>query len=167
MSRMGLMADLLAAFALAFMLGPSTSFAFDDSAALKGMTDGKIAFDITEGSGKPLLNRLNIIDETRRSLMNQGVKPHFVIAFRGPATKLVQIEADKMAPEDREIARTIAAKIEAMSREGGVDGIEQCAVAAKEQGTNPDKVVPPIKVVGNGFISLMAYQARGYAYIRP
>jgi intracellular sulfur oxidation DsrE/DsrF family protein len=167
MSRIRWVTAVLAASVLAFVVGPSTSFAFDDSAALKGMTEGKIAFDITEGSGKPLLNRLNIIDETRRSLIDQGVKPHFVIAFRGPATKLVQTETDKIAPEDREMARTIAAKIEAMSRESGVDGVEQCAVAAKEQGTNPDKVVPPIKVVGNGFISLMAYQARGYAYIRP
>jgi intracellular sulfur oxidation DsrE/DsrF family protein len=158
---------LVAALAAAFVLGPSTSFAFDDSAALKGVTEGKIAFDITEGSGKPLLNRLNIIDETRRSLIQQGVKPHFVIAFRGPATKLVQSETDKIAPEDREMARTIAAKIEAMSKESGVEAIEQCSVAAKEQGTNPEKVLPPIKVVGNGFISLMAYQAQGYAYIRP
>src|SRR6266536_3870404 len=47
-----------------------------------------------------------------------------------------------------------------------VDGMEQCSVVAHEQGTEPDKVVPAIKVVGNGFISLMAYQARGYAYIR-
>jgi intracellular sulfur oxidation DsrE/DsrF family protein len=163
MSRMRLLAALVAVF----VFSPSTSFAFDDSAALKGMTDGRIAFDITDGSGKALLNRLNIIDETRRSLIAQGVKPHFVIAFRGPATKLVQIEMDKIAPEDREMARTIAAKIEAMSKESGVDGIEQCSVAAREQGTNPDKVVAPVKVVGNGFISLMAYQARGYAYIRP
>jgi intracellular sulfur oxidation DsrE/DsrF family protein len=158
---------LVVALAAASVLGPSTSFAFDDSAALRGMTEGKIAFDITEGSGKPLLNRLNIIDETRRSLIQQGVKPHFVIAFRGPATKLVQSETDKIAPEDREMARTIAAKIEAMSKESGVEAIEQCSVAAKEQGTNPEKVLPPIKVVGNGFISLMAYQAQGYAYIRP
>ena len=30
-----------------------------------------------------------------------------------------------------------------------------------------DKVLPQIRVVGNGFISLMAYQAKGYAYIAP
>jgi intracellular sulfur oxidation DsrE/DsrF family protein len=74
---------------------------------------------------------------------------------------------DKIAPEDRDIARTIAAKIETMSKATGVEGIEQCSVAARELGTNPDKVVAPIKVVGNGYISLMAHQARGYAYIRP
>ena len=35
-----------------------------------------------------------------------------------------------------------------------MDGMEQCSVAAHKQGTEPDKVVPAIKVVGNGFISL-------------
>jgi intracellular sulfur oxidation DsrE/DsrF family protein len=158
---------LVTAFVGALVLGPSTSFAFDDSAALQGITEGKIAFDITDGGGKLLLKRLDIIDETRRSLIQQGVNPHFVIAFRGPATRLVQTEIDKIAPEDREAARAIAAKIDAMSKESGVDGMEQCSVAAHEQGIKPDKVMPAIKVVGNGFISLMAYQARGYAYIRP
>ena len=35
------------------------------------------------------------------------------------------------------------------------------AVAARQQGTNPDKVLPQVRVVGNAFISLMAYQAKG------
>jgi len=40
-------------------------------------------------------------------------------------------------------------------------------VAARELGTNVEMVLPEIRVVGNGFISLMAYQAKGYAYIAP
>ena len=49
----------------------------------------------------------------------------------------------------------------------GVENLEQCAVAAREQGTKPENVVPSVKVVGNAWISLMAYQAKGYAYIAP
>ena len=73
----------------------------------------------------------------------------------------------KIALEDRDIAPKIAARIETLSKEVGIESIEQCSVAARELGTNPDNVVPGIKVVGNGFISLMGRQARGYAYIRP
>jgi intracellular sulfur oxidation DsrE/DsrF family protein len=163
MSRLRTLVILLIGLGIA----SSTSLAFDDSVALKGMTEGKIAFDIADGNGKALLARLKIIDETRQSLIQQGVKPHFVLAFRGPATRLVQREVDKIAPEDRDVAQAVSTKIEAMSRETGIEGMEQCSVAAREQGINPDKFIPPIKVVGNGFISLMAYQARGYAYIRP
>jgi intracellular sulfur oxidation DsrE/DsrF family protein len=31
----------------------------------------------------------------------------------------------------------------------------------------PRVVRPEVRVVGNGFVSLMAYQAKGYAYIAP
>jgi intracellular sulfur oxidation DsrE/DsrF family protein len=40
-------------------------------------------------------------------------------------------------------------------------------VAIRLQETRPENVLPEIKVVGNSWISLMAYQARGYAYIAP
>jgi len=49
----------------------------------------------------------------------------------------------------------------------GVAGIEQCAVAVRLAGTKEADVIPGVKVVGNGWISLMAYQAKGYGYISP
>jgi intracellular sulfur oxidation DsrE/DsrF family protein len=156
-----------AAIAAAIILMPSLSNAFDDAEALRGMQEGKIAFDLTDDNGKLLLSRLDIIDETRQSLLQQGVIPHFAITFRGPASRLVQTDLDKVAPDDRDIAVKIAAKIETMSKETGVEHLEQCSVAARELGINPAKMLPPIKMVGNGFISLMAYQSKGYAYIRP
>jgi len=58
----------------------------DDHDALAGMRDMKVAFDLHEGDAKALLARLNLIDETRQSLIRQGVTPHMVVAFRGPAT---------------------------------------------------------------------------------
>lgn len=141
--------------------------AADDKAALTGLKEVKVAFDIKEGNGKGLLNRLNIIDETRESLIKQGVTPHFILAFRGPATKLVQTDPAEIKPEDRAMAEKIAHKIQQMSSAQGVDGFEQCAVAVREQGTKVEKVLPQVHVVGNGFISLMAYQSKGYAYISP
>ena len=140
---------------------------FDDKAALAGLTEVKVAFDITAGEGKGLLNRLNIIDETRQSLIKQGVKPYFVLAFRGPATKLVQTDIEKVKPEDRLELPKIALKLQEMSAAQGIQSLEQCSVAIRQQGTAADKVLPPIKVVGNSWISLLAYQTKGYAYIAP
>lgn len=139
----------------------------DDKAALAGIKEVKVAFDVTEGDAKGLLNRINVIDETRQSLLKQGVTPNFVIAFRGPATKLVQKDMDKVKPEDREVAGKIAAKLAEMGKAQGVASIEQCSVAIRQQETKAENVLPEIKVVGNSWISLMSYQSRGYAYIRP
>ena len=160
--RRVLMAGMLAAATLA---GPAS--AADDETALSGLKSVKVAFDIKEGDGKGLLNRLNIIDETRQSLIKQGIRPEFILTFRGPATKLVQTDMDKVKPEDRAFAKQIAAKLEELSKAQGMQAFEQCAVAAREQGTRTEAVLPQVKVVGNAWISLMAYQAKGYAYIAP
>jgi intracellular sulfur oxidation DsrE/DsrF family protein len=139
----------------------------DDHVVLTGVKELKVAFDVLEGDAKGLLNRLNVIDETRASLIKQGVTPNFVVAFRGPATKLVQTDVSKIKPEDREVATKIAAKLDEMSKAPGVASIEQCSVAIRQQETKAENVLPVIKVVGNSWISLMAYQSRGYGYIRP
>jgi intracellular sulfur oxidation DsrE/DsrF family protein len=160
--------SLLVSLAAAAMLVHSSAVrAADDHLALAGLSEGKIAFDLKDGEGKALLARLDIIDETRQSLIQQGVTPHFILAFRGPATRLVQTDQDKIKPEDRELAAKVAAKIKELSAARGVEGFEQCSIAARQQGINTEKVLPQIRVVGNGFISLMAYQAKGYAYIAP
>jgi intracellular sulfur oxidation DsrE/DsrF family protein len=127
----------------------------------------KLAFDVTADDAKRLMNVLDVIEETRLSLAKQGVTPHIVVTFRGPATKLVQTDQTLMKPEDRAQAAAIAAKIKALSAASGIDGIEQCNVAVRGAGTKPQNVVPGIKVVGNSWISLAAYQAKGYAYIAP
>lgn len=158
----------LGAFAVVtFFIWSGAGYAYDDKAALEGVKMGKIAFDMKEGNGKLLLAQLGIIEETRQGLMQQGVKPHFHIAFRGPASKLVQTDQEKIKPEDREFAAKIAAKLKEMSKSPGIEGFEQCALASRQQETKTDLVLPDIRVVGNGFISLMAYQAKGYAYIAP
>lgn len=160
--------QFLGAFAMAIFVAYSTGAqAADDSAALAGLKEAKIAFDIHEGNPKLLLARLDVIDETRQSLIQQGVKPHFILAFRGPATRLVQTDLEKIKPEDREGAAKVAVRIKEMSKAPGLEGFEQCAVASRTQQTKTELVLPEIRVVGNGFISLMAYQSRGYAYIAP
>jgi intracellular sulfur oxidation DsrE/DsrF family protein len=139
----------------------------NDQAALSGLKEVKVAFDLQNGDGKILLKQLEVIDETRQSLIEQGVKPQFVLTFRGPATALVQTDQSQIKTEDRGYAGKIAEKIHALRAADGVNSIEQCAVAVRLSGTKPENVVPGVKVVGNGRISLIAYQAKGFGYIQP
>lgn len=158
---------ILAALAVAGALAFPAAQAADDKAALAGVTELKAIFDIREGNATALLNRLDLIDETRRTLIAQGVKPRFVLAFRGPATRLIQTDMGKVRPEDRALAPVIATRLDEMRDAAGIEGIELCAVAIRGQGTKTGNVIPAVRVVGNTWISLMAYQARGYAYISP
>jgi intracellular sulfur oxidation DsrE/DsrF family protein len=138
-----------------------------DAEALSGLNEVKVAFDMQTGNSAALLKQLEVIEETRESLIKQGVKPSFVITFRGPATKLVQMDPSQIPAEDRANASTIAGKIRALKVAEGITSMEQCAVAVRLAGTKQENVLPDIKVVGNGWISLMAYQAKGYGYIAP
>ena len=52
-------------------------------------------------------------------------------------------------------------------RSPGIENLQPCSVAVREQGTLPQNVDPGVKVVSNAWISLIAYQNRGYAYIAP
>jgi intracellular sulfur oxidation DsrE/DsrF family protein len=159
---------LLGMFVFGMFVGwCNAALALDDSAALAGIKEGKIAFDMKEGDAKKLLGQLGIIEETRESLIKQGVKTHIILTFRGPASKLVQTDQEKIKLEDRDIAAKIAAKLKAMRKAPGIEGFEQCSLASRQQETNTELVLPEIKVVENGFISLMAYQIKGYTYIAP
>jgi len=160
---------LTAAMALGIliMVGVGHAQTANDAAALQGLKELKLAFDVTSDYGKRLMSVLDVIEETRVALAKQGVTPHIVVTFRGPATKLVPTDQTLMKPEDRAQAAAIAAKIRTLSIASGIDGIEQCGIAVRGAGTKPENVVPGIKVVGNGWISLASYQAKGYAYIAP
>lgn len=166
--RLGAKVLFYGAVALTIGLATGTAQAdADDGAALAGLTEVKVAFDLKEGDAKRLLMGLNVIEETRQSLIRQGVTPRIVLAFRGPATRLVQTDVEKIKPEDREAAQKIAARLREMRAAPGVESMEQCSVAVRLQETKAENVLPEIRVVGNSWVSLMAYQAKGYAYIAP
>jgi intracellular sulfur oxidation DsrE/DsrF family protein len=151
--------------ARAFLIA-SLALSFSTRAADEAPANGKVVFDIVEGDGQKLLGRIETIDETRQSLVEQGLSPQFVLAFRGGATKLVQTDMEKVKPEDRPWAAKIAARLDQMSKIQGVS-LQQCAVAIRHAGTKAENVLPVVKVIPNSYIAIMAYEAKGYAYIVP
>jgi len=158
---------LVLALALMVVIGlAGTSHAGDDN-PIAGLKDAKIAFDITAGEPGRLLNILNTIDETRESFVRQGVTPHFVLAFRGPATLLTQTDLSRLKPEDRETASKIAAKLRQLHATAGIERLDQCSIAMRGQKVERAHVNPDVTVVENGWITLVGYQAKGYAYIAP
>lgn len=136
----------------------------EDKEALAGLTDVKVIFDITTGDAKKLLSRLGLIEETRDGIVKQGVKPHFILAFRGPASNFVQKVENRIKLEDLEVAAKIQEKIKAMSKDKSFR-MAQCAVANRYLKIRNEDTIPEVEVVGNSFISMAAYQNKGYAYI--
>lgn len=139
----------------------------DNKEALAGVKEMKIAFDFVDGNPKVLLAKLNNVDVTRKQLIEDGVTPYIVLSFRGDASYFTQSDVERVKAEDREDARKVAAKIRELRTAAGVQSLEQCNLPLAGRKLKAAEVMPEVKVVGNGWISLVAYQRKGYAYISP
>lgn len=136
----------------------------EDKEALSGLKEVKVIFDITTGDAKKLMSRLGLIIETRDGMVKQGVTPHFVLAFRGPASLFIQKDQSRVKLEDVEMMEKIQQKLKEMSEDKSFS-LAQCAVANRYLKIKNEDTIPEVRVVGNSFISMAAYENKGYAYI--
>jgi intracellular sulfur oxidation DsrE/DsrF family protein len=135
--------------------------------AVKGMQDMKIVFDVTEGNPKVLAGKLATIDVTRKQLIEAGVAPHIVVAFRGDASYYTQDDVEKLKPEDRAEYAKVHEAIRQLRKQSGVDSVEQCSLPLPARKIDKARVMPEVTLVPNGWIAVVAYQQKGYAYIAP
>lgn len=127
----------------------------------------KVAFDITDGNPQVLLVKLTVIEVTRKQLVDAGVTPKMVLAFRGDASYFTQTDLGKIKEADRADALAIQAKLRELRKADGVEALEQCNVPLASRKLKSQDLMQEVKLVPNGWVSLVAYQARGYGYIVP
>ena len=135
----------------------------DNKTALADLKSVKIICDVNVGEASLLLRRLELIDETYSQLLDAGVTPTVVIAFRGGASQYVTRGPAYVDAKNREIKVEIQGWVEQFRRNGL--RLEQCAIDAKTWKIAFDDFLPAVELVQNGYISLVAYQTRGYALL--
>ncbi len=132
----------------------------DDSDALKGVKTIKIVYDINSVSEpKTLVVLLKAILDARGRALAANVKPDLVIAFRGPALRLIQKPGPDATIEQKQIGELVAEL-----KKAGIK-LEACNFAASVMNLDPADFLPELKVVGNTFNSLGGYQGKGYGVI--
>lgn len=129
--------------------------------------EAKMAFDITNGNPQVVNLTLAVIDLTRKQLIEQGLTPRIVVAFRGDASYFTQDTLAVVKEEQRAEALVVKAKIRELRKASGVEGFEQCNVPLASRKLNPKDLMAEVQLVPNGWISLANYQQKGYAYIVP
>lgn len=134
-----------------------------DTAALKGVKNGKGFFDVNNGDPEALPLYLAVIKETYTGLKTQGVKPDLIVAFRGKAVKLVSIARANLDADQKDALKQSDALIKELAAMGVK--FEVCAIATRLFGVENDSITPQVKLVGNTFISSIGYQSKGYAII--
>lgn len=132
---------------------------------LKGVNSIRTVFDVRAGGPKSAAVQLDLILRTYTDPNIRAVSsnPEFIVVFIGPVVKLVGNDPTGFAPEDQEHIDRITQIVKEMAAAG--IKMEICMYAARLMGVKPTAIFPEIRQVGNGWISLIGYQAGGYSLV--
>lgn len=148
---------------LAFAMN-ATAMEINDADALKSVKTGKGIFLINQDNPQKTALYLGIINATYDSMKKQKTRPDFVVVFVGQTVRFLTTEPEAaLAAEHKDALQSIAASIKKL-KEKGVR-LEICDIATAFFKVSNDKLVPGLKVVGNGFTSLIGYQSKGYGLV--
>ena len=142
-------------------LGQAGNPATNDRAALAGLDVGRGVFLVDIGDANTLNLYLRLIQGTYQGMKEQGVKPDFVLVFIGPSVKFLSTSP---SPEIEQAAGGVLMEIESSVEALASLGVRQevCSVATRVFGIDNKTILPGMKPVSDGFISLIGYQAQGY-----
>ena len=160
----------LFSYLLTFFLtltGASTAAAsqaeFDNSRSLDGVQKASIYFDVSLKDDALLVFRMDLLDRTIKTLDESGLEVSAVIGIRGHASRFITKGEHYVLDEQVENKKKIQQWIKRFSDRGIV--IEQCAIAAGMHDIASDDFLPEVTIVGNGYVSLVGYQAQGYSVV--
>lgn len=152
-----------AVLALMMLLGSfSVAVAeINDAAALGDLKQGKGVFLVDIGEPGKLAFYLKAIEGTYQGMKGQGVTPDFILVYIGPSVKYLSTKPDEdLVFEHQDALERIAESVAAL----GELGVRQeiCAVATRAFAIDNGALLPALTLIGDGFISLIGWQAQGY-----
>lgn len=158
-----LLAPLLA---LGLLFSPAMAAAepFDDSDALHGLKEAKGLFLIDFADPRKTAFYLDIIKGTYQGMRRQQVKPDFVIVYIGPTVRFLTRRPEaELEMEQGDTLKAIADNVETL-RQLGIRQ-EICSIATRVFHVDNGTVLPGLKLIGDGFISVIGYQSQGYKLV--
>jgi intracellular sulfur oxidation DsrE/DsrF family protein len=132
--------------------------------ALKGLSSVKAVIGFGTADPQKAVTYLTLIGDTLNDPNIQAVtkNPDFVVSFGGPSVKLLAKNTKGFSPEEQKLIEEMKSKISALAKEGVK--FEYCSYAARLFGVEPADV-PGVRVIDNGWVSLIGYQGRGYSFV--
>lgn len=141
---------------------PALAKDFNNDEALSGLSSVKSYFDVKTDTPEKLENRLMWISDTYDKLIKNKIKTEFIIAFRGKASDYVTKGDDYVFEEELAIKEKIHTWLKRFKKQGIV--MEQCAISARLYDIEPEDFFQEIQVVQSSYVSIIAYQAKGYSF---
>jgi intracellular sulfur oxidation DsrE/DsrF family protein len=133
--------------------------------ALSGVSQVKAIFGVSAGSAF----KLNLVFWAVQDVYNDSTvkglskPPQAAVVFHGQAVKLLSTDKNHYKQQNQEEVKKFQDTLRKMKSEGV--NIEVCAYALKVLKVDPKTVIPEVTQVGNGFVSIVGYQAQGYEVV--
>lgn len=152
-------------FSLAILVVTAIPAAAGEYVSLTGVKGLDSVFDFSLGSPEVAAVMFTAVLDVHQ---NQEVRalpaaPRSVIVFHGKAVKLISTDRKGIDKNEIEAYDKVAMLIRQLKKAG--IKMEVCMYAMKVFGIDPVTLMPEIDRVGNGFISVLGYQAQGYSVV--
>ncbi len=133
--------------------------------SLQGVKHVKAVFDFRLGDPKSATLHLDVIRQTctDKALQMGKKRPVFAVVFSGASVKLLSKKREGVTVDDAKTLDDVASMLSVMAKEG--IRLEICQIALKAFGIDPASVLPELHKVGNGYVSLVGYEAQGYSLV--
>lgn len=132
--------------------------------ALKGLSEIHTLYDIRKSNPSVMLAYLKGIETNHQNLIKENIKPNLRIIFISSAVQFITTHpSDAVALEHEETLKGIAEQIKRLI-DIGVK-MEVCGTATAYFKVDNDTLLPGIKPVRSGFLSVMGWQAQGYSLV--
>jgi len=129
------------------------------------MADARCVWDFTTGDERRFCDRLALIIDTAETFSRQGVAVDFVLLLHAGATQF-GARTLRGTKFDKPDAADLAPAHELLRRFARVGGhIVVCGIAMERSGIAADNVIDGAMVERNVFVSSVALQNQGYAYM--
>jgi intracellular sulfur oxidation DsrE/DsrF family protein len=155
---------LLAGLALALGLtGYAGAAPLNDHQALSGLSEAKAVFLVSVNNPGRVDHVLRVIGMTEKGLREQHVTPHLIVVFVGPDVAFLTRDRRGISYMDQRAVAGIQKQIGQLHKAG--IGFQACGIAMKGMDVTPDMLIPGVQAVGNGYISAIGYEAKGYSLV--
>jgi intracellular sulfur oxidation DsrE/DsrF family protein len=132
--------------------------------ALNGVKEAKAVFLVDLDNPRKTALYLGVIQGTHERLVRQHVKPDMVIVFIGPTVRFLTTRPEPdLEMEHGESLKSIADSVRALHQMGV--RLEVCALSTQGFHVVNDTVLPEVKIVEDGFVSLIGWQTQGYKLV--
>jgi len=155
----------LFAVSAVFILCPASPGISGEYKALEGVKGIKAVFDFTlgePGSANVVFGAVKDLNNNQ-STRSLSEPPKVVVVFHGPAVHLISTDLEYVDESEKKEIERFVGSIREMKKDGVT--FEVCEYALKVAEVDPATIIPEVEHVGNGFISVVGYQAQGYSVV--